>query len=167
MNLILVHLFCCFIWLHRSNLIWFGVWFQRLSLFPSSLLLWNALSIKGQLLSKLSSIKCCLPAKLVFNQRLFIKGFFPSKVVFRQRSSLNKGHLPSKVIFYHRSSSIKGCLPSKVVLYQRVPSIKIFFHERLSSIQLNWAQAELGKNNNFWESSLWLAIWETSWWKFR
>ena len=36
-----------------------------------------------------------------------------------------------------------------------------------NSVQLNWAQAELGKNKHFWESSLWLAIWETSWWKFR
>ena len=52
-----------------------------------------------------------------------IKGCLPSKVVFHQRSSSIKGRFPSKVVFHRRSSSIKGCLPSKVVFHWRSSSI--------------------------------------------
>ena len=62
---------------------------------------------------KSSSVKGCLPSKVVFRQRSSsVKGCLPSKVVFRQRSSSVKGRLPSKVVFRQRSSSVKGCLPS-------------------------------------------------------
>ena len=93
-------------------------------------------SIKGCLPLKvifhqiLSSIKGCLPLKIVFHQRLpFIQGHLPSKAIFHQRSSSIKDCLPSKVVFHKMLSSIKGCLPSKS------SSIKIFFYQRLSSIK--------------------------------
>ena len=68
----------------------------------------------------LSSVKGCLPSKIVFRQRSSsVKGCLPSKVVFRQRSSSVKGRLPSKVVFHHRSSSVRGRLPSKVLFCPR------------------------------------------------
>ena len=84
----------------------------------------------------LSSIKGCLPSKIIFCQRLtFVKGhllsmfFFHqmlssvkvcplSKVIFCPRLSSVKGCLPSKFVFRHMSSSVKGCPPSKVVFRQ-------------------------------------------------
>ena len=55
-----------------------------------------------------SSIKCHLPSKVIFHQRL---------------SSIN-GHPPPKVVLHQMSSSIKGCLPSKIVFHQRLSSVK-------------------------------------------
>ena len=74
-----------------------------------------------------------------------------------------KGHLPSKVIFH---CTLDGVYQAK--LSQRINFSP--FHTFLvsaNSVQQNWAQAELGKNKYFWEYSLWLAIWQTSWRKFR
>ena len=114
---------------------------------------------------RLSSIKGCLPLKVIFHQRLSsITCRLPSKGVFHQNL------LPSKVVFHHRSSSIvhqmvfieQNCLDESISAHFILPWLV-----SANSVQLNWAQAELGKNKLFWESSLWLAIWETSWWKFR
>ena len=89
-----------------------------------------------------SSIKCHLPSKVVFRQRVpSIRGQLSSKVIFHQifhfqakvvfhqklshqKSSSIKGCLPSKDIFHQISSFIKGCLPSKVVFQQSLSSIK-------------------------------------------
>ena len=73
----------------------------------------------------MSTIKGCLPSKVVFRQRsTSVKVHLPLKVVFRQRSSSVEGLLPSKVVFCQRSPFVKGCLPLKVVLRQMSSSIK-------------------------------------------
>ena len=74
-----------------------------------------------------------------------MKGCIPTKVVFHRRSSSIKGHLLLKVVFHQMLSSIKICLPSKVVFHQRLSSIKGhlsklssikgYLHQRLSSIK--------------------------------
>ena len=78
----------------------------------------------------MSSIKVCLPSKVVFLRRLSsIKGHLPSNVVFHQRSFSINGHLSSKVVFLLRWSSTKGHLPSKVVFCEvksmcKIPDLK-------------------------------------------
>ena len=91
---------------------------------------------------RLSSIKGCLPSKVVFCQKLSsIKGYLPSKVFFHKRSSSLKGHLLSKVVFCQRSSFVKGRLPSKVIFRQRSSSVKgrlpskVVFRRRSSSVK--------------------------------
>ena len=67
---------------------------------------------------KLSSVKSCLPSKVVFSQRLSItKCCLQSKVTF-------EWCLPSIVVFHQIFSSIKGCLPSKFYFNQRLSYIK-------------------------------------------
>ena len=90
-------------------------------------------SINDSLPSKVTSIKICLPSKIVFNQRLSsIKYPLPSKVFFYKRASSLKDCLPSKIVFHQsmiifhpKSSSIKGCLPSNGVFPQRLYFIKV------------------------------------------
>ena len=87
-----------------------------------------------------SSIKGCLPSKVVLNNQrspyikghlpakvVFHKSYLPSKVVFPQRPSSTRGLLSSKVIFHQRPSYIKGHLSSKVVLHQRYFSIRAIY----------------------------------------
>ena len=124
--------------------------------------------------------KVHLPSKVVFYHRSSsIKGHFPSKIAFHQRLTSIKCHLQSKGVFHQKLSSAKGHLPlytrwcssSKIDLKNQFQPISYFLVVGLlvsaSSVQLNWAQTELGKNKLFWESRLWLAIWEISRWKFR
>ena len=66
---------------------------------------------------------------LIFRQRLSsIKGCLPPKVILPRRSFSNKDHLPPKVVFHQRSSSNEGCLPPKVVFL-----LKVVFKWRLYS----------------------------------
>ena len=65
-----------------------------------------------------------LSSKVVFHQRLSVKGHLPSKVVFRQRSSSVKDYLPSKIVFGQKLSSVLGCPPSKVIFQQRSSSVQ-------------------------------------------
>ena len=67
-------------------------------------------------LQRMSSIKVCLPSKLVL-----IEGCLPSMVVYQWWSSSIKGHLPLRVIFHHRLS----CYASYLTLMN--PKIIIFF----------------------------------------
>ena len=77
---------------------------------------------------------------MAYQMSVFIKGSFPSKVVFHQRSSSFKGRLSTKFVFGQRLFSVKGCLLSKVK-GQRSFSIKghllskVVFRQRLSSIK--------------------------------
>ena len=80
--------------------------------------------IKG-LPSKVSSIKGCLPSKVVFHPRLsHIKGHLVLKVIFNQSSSSIKVRIAPKFVFHQSLSSIKFHLPSKFFFHQRLSSIK-------------------------------------------
>ena len=67
-----------------------------------------------------SKVSIHLLTEDIFHQRSSsIKGCLPSKVVLNnQRSPYIKGHLPSKAVLHQRSSFIKGCPPSKVFFHQ-------------------------------------------------
>ena len=55
--------------------------------------------------------------KIVFHLRSSIKGCLPMKVVFHWRSSSTRGHPPPKVVFHRRSSSTEGHLSLRVIFH--------------------------------------------------
>ena len=75
----------------------------------------------------MSTIKGCLPFKVLFHQRTP-----SSKIVFHRRLSSIKGCLQTKVVFHRRSTFNKGCL-----FKYCIPSNFVFVcHQRLSSIPI-------------------------------
>ena len=105
----------------------------------------DRLLLKFIFLQKTSSVKSCLPTKVispsppsnvVFHRRTSsIGGTLRLKVVFLQRLSALKCHLPSTLSFHQWSSSMKDCLPSKVVFHQRLSLIKDGLPSNVSSIK--------------------------------
>ena len=79
-----------------------------------------------------SSIRGCLPMKVVFITTFFDFGLVPGAYVSNLRKICSVFifwcHLPLEVIFHWRSSSIRGRLPLKIIFHWRSSSIEGHIH---------------------------------------